>query len=405
VSSDPPPEGDEPPPDSSDPAPGGVEPAAPPRYTPDGRWFWNRTQWIPAADVLRPRPAPVRPPAPDPARRHRRPWWPWLAAALALVLVAAVTVGVVARRPVVHPAALPAAERVFDLPFADHVSSAGMRGTLTIQGSVLTVSGAVDFTPDRALHATLNLGGAYLGEFLDSNGIDYQTQEPAGPWDEGTPVSFIDGALGWAGGPPPSGLRDVGEQVVGGERAWHLRSAAGANWWIGAANGDPLAFDFRSAQWALKLTFDGFGVQAAIMAPPQSNVSTLPVEGIPRTLVAAPEMSLEVTAVEPAPPVLESPPAGYRYEALDLSYRNQGPEPVTFDNAFTLTDEHGAQYGQIEDVEIAPTLPRNRLLQPGQQVAGWDVFVVSRGDHHLTLRAGPQADGEDLDFLVSIPLS
>jgi hypothetical protein len=405
VSSDPPPPGDGPPADSSEPAPGGVGPATSPRYTPDGRWFWSRTHWIPAADVLRPPAAPVRPPTPDPAQGRRRPWWPWLAAALAAVLIAGVTVGVVARRPVTHPVSLPPAGRVFDLPFADHVSSAGMRGNLTIQGSVLTVTGAVDFTPDRALHATLHLGGAYLGEFLDSDGIDYQTQQPAGPWDEGTPVSFIDGALGWAGGPPPSGLRDVGQQVVGGQRAWHLRSAAGASWWIGAASGDPLAFVYRSSQWALNLTFDGFGAQAAIMAPPQSNVSTLPVEGTPRTLVAAPELSLEVTAVRPAPPVLESPPAGYRYEALELSYRNQGPEPVTFDNAFTLTDEHGAQYGQVKDVHMAPTLPGKLVLQPGQQVAGWDVFVVSDGDHHLTLRAGPPDDAEDLDFLVSIPLS
>jgi hypothetical protein len=54
---------------------------------------------------------------------------------------------------------------------------------------------------------------------------------------------------------------------------------------------------------------------------------------------------------------------------------------------------------------MAPTLPGKLVLQPGQQVAGWDVFVVSDGDHHLTLRAGPPDDAEDLDFLVSIPLS
>jgi hypothetical protein len=321
-----------------------------------------------------------------------------------VVLLAAVTVGAVARRPGGYPVSFPPAVRVFDLPFADHVSSAGMRGSLTIQGSVLTVAGALDFTPDRALHVTLYLGGPYIGEYLDTDGIGYQTQEPGGPWDEGTPVSFIDAALGWAGGPPPPGLHVVGQQVVRGERAWHLESSSRAAWWIGAASGHPLAFAYRSPQWALSLTFREFGTQAAIMAPPESNVSTLPVEGALHTIVSAPEMSIEVNAVRPVPPVLGSPPPGYRYEALDLSYRNTGPEPVTFDNAFTLTGDHGAQYAQTESVEMAPVLPRNLVLQPGQLVSGWDVFVVSRGDHDLILRAGPQADEEGLDFLVSIPL-
>jgi len=377
----------------------------PPRYTPDGTWYWTGDRWIPAAEVLRPLPGPARaaPPAVEQRGLSGR-WRPWLSGALAVVLVAAVTVGVLARRPALHSAPAPPAGRLFDLPFAHQVSSAGLRGTVTTEGIVETVTGVIDLTPARALHVVLHVGGAYLGEYLDSGGIGYQTQEAGGPWVAGTPVSFIDEALGWTGGPPPSGLRVVGDPVKAGERSWHLESSSGAQWWIGARTGDPLAFFYRNQQWALRLSFAGFGSQPAIMTPPQSNVSTLPVEGALRTAVTAPQMSIEVNAVQQAPPVLGSPPPGYRYEALQLSYQNDGPEPVTFDNSFTLTGEEGAQYQQSDSVDMTPTLPRNLILQRGQEVSGWDVFVVGRDTHDLTLRVGPQTDEENLDFLVSIPL-
>lgn len=319
--------------------------------------------------------------------------------------MAAVTGGVLARGPFGHPAQSPPATRIFALPFAHHVASAGVRGTLTTLGAIEEVSGTLDFTPDRALHVVVYVGGAYVGEYLDIGGIDYQTEEPGGPWDAGTPVSPIDGALGWAGGPPPPGLRVVGQEQVAGEPAWHLVSLSGAGWWIGVRTGHPLRFVYRNQQWALDLTFRGFGGQPALMAPPQSNVSTMPIRGAVGAIVAAPEMSIEVNAIQPTPPMLGAPPSGYRYVALELSYQNAGPEPVTFDNVFTVTGDHGAQYEQSQTVQMAPILPHNLLLQPGQQVSGWDVFVISRDASNLMLRVGPQTDEQSVDFLLSIPLS
>ncbi|MBO0709375.1 MAG: DUF4352 domain-containing protein, partial [Candidatus Dormibacteraeota bacterium] len=122
-------------------------------------------------------------------------------------------------------------------------------------------------------------------------------------------------------------------------------------------------------------------------------------------VITAPGMSMEVDAVQPAPAMLGSPPAGYRYQAIELSYRNDGQEAVTFDNSFTLTGDHGAQYEESHSVQMAPMLPHNQILQPGQLVSGWDIFVVSRDARDLTLRVGPQADEQNVDFLVSIPLS
>lgn len=379
--------------------------APPPQYSPAGDWFWTGATWIPGADVLDRARAPIPAPPAAAASRARPRWWVWTPAVVAVVVILAATTAGFLARPGSPAGPTPAADRIFALPFADHVGAAGVHGTLASQGVVEEVHGVVHLTPDRALHVILSVGGAYVGEYLDIGGIDYQTQEPGGPWDVGTPVSLIDGALGWAGGPPPPGLRVIGRERVAGEMAWHLESGSGAGWWIGAGSGHPLRFADRNQQWALDLTFSRFGGQPPVMAPPQSNVSTLPLQGAVGSIVSAPEMSIEVNAIEPAPPVLSAPPPGFRYQAIDLSYENDGPEAVTFDNAFTLTGTHGAQYDQSETVQMAPILPHDVVLQPGQLVSGWDVFVVSRDARDLTLRVGPQADEQNVDFLLSIPVS
>lgn len=374
-----------------------------PRYTPDGRWFWTGVRWVPAADVLNPAP-PQPPPAPPPAPPSR-PWRVWIAASLAVLLAVGATAGLVATtRP--HPGpAHPPASRIFDLPFTDRVGSAGIFGTLTLPGVVESITGAVDFTPDRALHATMYVGGAYIGEVLDSGGIGYETVEPGGPWTAETAVSLVDSALGWTGGPPPAGLHVSGRQTNGADPVWRLASRSGAQWWIDGKTGRPLRFADNTQEFRLRLGFREFGIQPAIMAPPPSNVSTLPVPGELGKVVAAPRMSLEVTAVKQAPRGLGPPPPGYRYEALRIRYENDGSEPVAFENAITLTGDHGAQYRQPSGVRLRPALPDGRLMQPGSATTGWDVFVVADHAQHLLLRAGPQTSDQDVDFLVSIPVS
>lgn len=371
-----------------------------PRYTPDGRWYWTGSAWIPAADVFNQRSAAAAPPPPAPAASHLRIW---LSAALAVLLAVGVTVGLIVSRPGAHSPP-PAADRIFTLPFTDHVGAADMTGTLTTQGVTESVTGVLEFTPDRAMHVTLYVGGAYVGEYLDAGGIDYQAGEAGGPWVAGTPVSLIDSVLGWTGGPPPAGLRVLGRQTVAGQTAWHLRAASGAEWWIGAATGHPLRFSFQNGL-TLSLTFGQFGNRPAIKAPPPSNISTLPIPGALRTVITAPQMSMEVNAVEAAPRGLRPPPHGYHYEALHVAYENDGPEPITFANNFTLTGAHGAQYEQSPDVQLAPVLPRGQVLAAGQAISGWDVFVVAAHARDLTLRVGPQTGEENVDFLVSIPLS
>lgn len=137
---------------------------------------------------------------------------------------------------------MPPAESIFDLPFTDDVDSAAVQGTLTRGGVTETVAGVVDFAPGRALQVTLTKGSTEVGEFLDCAGIGYQRRQPGGTWMASPQVSLIDRVLGWAGGPPPTGLRVAGWEATAGETAWHLESSAGASWWIGARTGHPLRF-------------------------------------------------------------------------------------------------------------------------------------------------------------------
>lgn len=389
----------------------------PPHYTPDGSWFWTGTRWIPAEQVE----ATYRPSEPDPAsaagplnpsparRRVRRQ--PWLAAAVTILLLASVTVGVAVLRSegrrggTPQTLAVPPAESIFSLPFTDDIDSAALEGTLTRGGATDTVAGVLDFAPGHALHVTLSRGTTEVGEFLDCAGIGYQLQEPGGPWVATPQISLIDRALGWAGGPPPAGLRVAGWEAEAGETAWHLESSTGASWWIGARTGRPLRFSYRSSQWKLALTFDGFNGQPALTVPPPGNVSTQAVQGAPGAVVIAPGLAVDLEAIDTTPPGLPSPPAGYRYTALFLSYQNNAQEPIRFDNAFTLTDAYGAVYQEAGGLHLAPALPWGKSLDPAQAVSGWDVFVVARGTYDLTLQLGPPPDQQNDDFLVTIPLS
>ena len=384
-----------------------------PHYTPDGSWYWTGTRWIPTAELLSPTSSQTSGPDTGPTA-HAAPrlrWKPWLAAALAALLVATVSVGVATYRPgrrgapAPAPLSVPPAPAIFALPFTDNVESAAFQGTLTHGGETDLVAGVLDFTPGRALQATLYRGGAEVGEFLDCVGIQYQLQEPGGSWVATPQVSPIDSALGWAGGPPPTGLRVAGWQEVAGQMAWRLESSSGAEWWIGAPTGHPLRFTYRGSQWKLTLTFDQFDNQLPVTAPPPSSVSTVAVEGVPGAVVSAPGLAVQIDALDLAPRGLPSPPPGYQYKALDLSYQNQGSSPVTFDNPFTLTDAYAAEYQEASGVQMTPALPRHQILAAGQTVTGWDVFVVTRGTWDLTLLVGPPQGQRNADYLVTIPLS
>lgn len=389
----------------------------PPHYTPDGSWFWTGTRWIPTADVLgtppasgpSPEPAPSPSPSPQDGPGH---WKRWLAAALSALLVALASAGVGAairagrhENPAPQTLSVPPAADVFALPFTDNVDSASFHGTMTRDGETDTVAGVLDFAPGRALQVTLFRGGAEIGEFLDCAGVQYQLQEPGGSWVATPQVSVIDSALGWAGGPPPPGLRVAGWQEVAGQTAWQLTSSSGAQWWIGAPTGHPLRFSYRDSRSKLDLTFDQFDNQPLITVPPQGSVSTVAVQGVPGSVVTAPGLAVEIDAVNPTPRGLPAPPAGYQYKGLLLTYQNDAAAPAKFDNPFALTDAFGAEYQAATGVQLTPVLPRYQLLAPGQAVSGWVLFPVVRGTWDLTLLVGPPPGQRNADYLVTIPLS
>ena len=384
-----------------------------PQYSSDGSRYWTGSRWIPADQVLNapPAPVPVTPPATRVGAAWHRPRV--LASALAALLVvglvaAAVSGGAVVARHderATPPLAVPPAATILSLPITDGVRSAALSGTLTRAGVTEAVAGIIDFTPARALALTLMRGGAQVAETLDCAGIGYSLTQPGGSWVASPQISTIGAVMGWAGGPPPQGLRVAGRQMISGQRVWHLTSSSGAGWWIAASTGRPLRFTYPSAGGKLELTFDGFGAQPAMTAPPPGQVSTVVLTGAPGKVVTAPGLALDLSVVNRTPRGLPTPPPGYRYLALSLTYQNLSPAPVKLDSVFTLTGAYGATYPEASWLMVAPALPELQEVGPGQQVSGWDVFLVATGARGLMLRVGPPPEQQDVDFLVSIPVS
>ncbi|MFZ0218143.1 MAG: hypothetical protein WAM30_19585 [Candidatus Dormiibacterota bacterium] len=394
-----------------------MPPAPPPQYTPDGRWFWNGTAWIPAAGVLGPAPPP--PPAPPAVPRTRlrlQRWHAIVAAAIVAALVIAATVGiafdVAAHRPPPPTPTPPPAGKVFEMPITSGLRSASVTEVQRNPYGTIHASGEITFNPNRAFELVATDGGQPVGQDIDVDGIDYTRYDPTSPWRATDPLSDEDMTLGWAGDAPPPNLRVTGLESVGGESAWHLVDGGGDNWWIGARSGHPLQFEFKGTGLDQTITFSRFDRQNAIQPPQKSQVSTTQYSGRIGTPVVSPLSTVDVTQVKLDPPGIIAPPIGYRYLGVQLSYRNTAADVATFDNQLAISAPDGSLYSQDSLTQVSPALPMFQNVASGQTVAGWDVFVVAAQAKSLLLRFPAPADlnanapaNQNVDYLISIDLA
>ncbi|MGH7921519.1 MAG: DUF4352 domain-containing protein [Candidatus Dormibacteraceae bacterium] len=357
-----------------------------PHYTPDGRWYWDGTTWIPGPQVL----AGERPPrqfayaAPVVATaapaRERIARWPLWAAGLLLValVVAGIGDGVLGHRQGQPPGAgpPPSAQSILRSPFTHHVGSATFTAVGTTPGRQ-SASGEIFFTPDRAYEITERINGYWSGQFLDVGGYAYQRTSRGGPWELDPTDNAEYYYLDWDGGAVTRDITVTGPVELHGEKAWHLSDGLSDQWWIGVATGHPL----QAIDLGYQYTFGSFGKAPGLRAPAPGEVATRVYHARAGQPLPTPLMTLRVGD----PQVSEhsstgKAPAGYRYLSLRVTTVNDSTQPLGIPlQQPVVTSPQGAEYWQDGSQEQQDLPDGTMPLAPGKSESGTLVFDVEQG--------------------------
>lgn len=379
-----------------------------PRYSPDGRWYWTGSRWIPAESVFgpdpeapAPAPAPAaEPPGPPPRWRRRLSRAAAGAGALiAVILVTTIGVSTAWRGGATLPS--PPARQIFDAPFTSGLKDARVR-VHTDDG--LTSEGVMLFTPDRGLHLKVSADRYPIQETIDLHGISYERQPATDTrWkvQDSPSATFHD--TGWDDRDPPGGLQVNGLDRVGADLAWHLTAEDGYEWWIRVRDGYPLRVVRHTEGATTTYVFDRFNSGGRIQVPSDDQVSTSLAHGRVGDVLQVPSVQAQVSQVNPRFQSSTPPRPGNRYVVAYLIVTNTGSEPVEFDGLLNATDETGFQYPNDSYLAPDPPLGADEVL-PGQSLQGWLSYEVPNGARELTLRIPPPAEQTDGDYLFSISL-
>ncbi|MBO0707972.1 MAG: hypothetical protein J2P44_06365 [Candidatus Dormibacteraeota bacterium] len=406
---------------SRQPPPTGTPPK---QYSPDGRWYWDGTRWLPVPPLASPgrldgmgtrswAPPPaamaeVAPPLqveapPAPHRPRRRSSLVGVAiAAVALIVLGSVgSVAVIAirgRLPTV-PGSAPSAQAIFEMPYTDGVRSARFRVSGHAAGSTWTGSGVIEFAPEHAFSQTLRdpATGTVFEQDVETGGVAYSAQ--AGSRYRATDYEVNDfGFIGWDGRPAPRQLEVTGQTRLEGQQAWVLKEAGTSDKWVVAEHtGDPLEAVVSGYD---TYTFSDWNRAPAIRAPAASEISSGLYSGSGSAPAVAPAATVRVLKAR-----VDSngggDPTGFRTVALDISYKNTASSASNFDNDPSLVSSDGV-FGDTTSTALSPPLQAARVAR-GQTVTGWDAFVVPRQATRFHFLFGEQLDQEaDLDYLISI---
>ena len=378
-----------------------------PRYSPDGRWYWTGSRWIPADSVFEPEPEEPEPalaaaPPAGPPPRWRRGLSRAAAGAgalIAVILVTTIGISTAWRGGASLPS--PPARQLFDAPFTSGLKDARVR-VHTDDG--LTSEGVMLFTPARGLHLKVTADGYPIQESIDLHGISYQRQPASDTrWkvQEGPSATFHN--TGWDGRDPPGQLRVSGLDRIGTDFAWHLTASDGYEWWIRVRDGYPLKIVRHAVSAATTYVFDRFNTGAAIRFPADDQVTTKLARGRVGDLLQVPSVQAQITRVNPRFTSPSPPRPGNHYVAAYLVVTNTGPHPVDFDGLLNATDQTGFQYTNDSYLAPEPQLGAQEV-DPGQSLQGWLSYEVPDGARGLTLRIPPPAEQMNGDYLFSISL-
>lgn len=417
--------------------------AVPYQYSPDGRWYWDGTRWIPvragqpplpsettqpggmgnpawappppvpppaAAPEQLPQPPPPQPATPVTSPRgatagRNRPYLVGVAIALValLVLGGAGSGALIAIRnhQTAVPSSAPSAQSIFEMPFTKGIRSARFREVEHAGATTFNGSGVIEFAPDHAFSESLSTKYGAFEQDLEVGGVSYQAitgnKYRAGDTEL---THFQD--LGWDGNPLFDSLDVVSQTTVAGQQAWVLKQEHSSNRWIiGEQTGDPLEAILNGSD---TYTFSDWGKAPAIKAPAAGAVSTGRFPGSGSGPVVAPAATVAVVGAQVDAVAGRDDPPGFQNVALEISYENTAASASDFDNVISLVSSNGVFAGSTYTT-LTPAFQSGTGVSPGQTVTAWDGFMVPKQATGFHLLFGEQADqSQTIDYLISIPV-
>lgn len=388
--------------------------SAHPHYTPDGRWFWTGSAWIPSREVFAQEARPPRyeaaavPRAPRVPERLTR--WPLVVAAALLVALLVAGVGDYAAAHRQHPAPgvrnPPSARSILRAPYTHHVGSATFTAVGTTPGRQ-TATGEILFSPERGYEITERIDGYWADEFLDVGGYAYQRTARGGPWQLQPTYDGEYFYLDWDGAPTPHDLAVNGPVRIRGQRAWHVEDNQGDQWWVGVTSGRPL----QALDLGYRFTFSDFGRAPALRPPAPAHVETPTYRAELGQALRTPLLTVTVSDPRLATRLpAGAAPQGYRFLSLQMTVTNDTGQPLGVPlGQPVLTSPQGGEYWQDPAQEIRDLPDGTVPLAPGATEAGTLVFDVEQGVDEVRLlfssgQLTPDPETQDYLGVVTVPL-
>ncbi len=409
------------------------------QYSPDGRWYWDGTRWLPVPagqlpfptgpaqptgignqswaptppPVVAPPEAPQPSPTPAPtivarapqvhAPKRLRPYLVGIAIALvALLMLGGVGTGAliaIRNHQTAVPSSAPGAQAIFEMPFTKGVRSARFHEVENAGWTTSDGSGVIEFSPAHAFSESLSSKYGVFQRAVEVGGVTYQAIAGDKYRADDTELTHFQD-LGWDGNPLFEPLQLIAQTSVAGQQAWVLKEAHSSNRWIvGEQTGDPLeAILYGNDTY----TFSDWGNAPAIKAPPATAISTGRYSGSASDPVVAPAATVKVLGTQVDSTAGRGDPPGFQNVALEISYENTAASASDFDNVISLVSSDGV-FAQSTYTTMTPAFQSGTGVSPGQTITGWDGFMVPKQATDFHLLFGEQVDqSQSVDYLISI---
>lgn len=249
-------------------------------------------------------------------------------------------------------------------------------------------NGTIVFKPRTAMSLRLQTRNGPLSgqmDVVEVNGVTYERGAPDQKWARST-VPVPDPS--WTGA---TAGRVVGQETVGGDRAWHLagsRAGSPMDLWVRIRDGYPVQVVTRSAGGTTyRFRFDRFNTGDQVVAP-----LAFELKPPPRTLGGrvGDELALNAARIgvlsfeddAVADDDLVQPRAGNRFVVVEVSVENTGTGMLSTFLDWRLT-EGGTSWTEALDVR-EPAFPAGELA-PGGRAQGYLTYEISATASKLTL--------------------